>query len=535
MKYEYVDLKDSSAQYEDYEKGRPVEARYIPAKIEADKGNPFVEALPLPRTEEEVLCDYNTILPSYSYDKTTSMSKLNKMLSVGLLKSIRFPLPFHNQLEFSFYNALLTSYRARKPLFSDNNSIPYYYENQKCESKGVLLGDAAEATNAGFSLVGYSGCGKSSAIKILVSHYPQVIIHHFGIYGTFPQITYLVVNCIPNSNFGALYESIGDAIDKAMGNIEPVYALEINKARNLGAKAEKVRALVERFAVGIIIFDEIQLINFEHTKENTFDSLLTLANRTKTAIAVVGTEDAKEKMFGELRTARRLGTVINGNNYCKSRKFFDILAGDLFRYQWFDQPISYTKEIGDTLFDLTKGIIDQLISIYSAVQIEYLHSTKKPVVDGEYFRKVARKYYSGIQDVLANLENTENVSKLNEIRLIGAQMQNTVIDEERQKAQAEKIIEAQQERAQNNIDLYNITNRIKGLFDDFSDEQIQEAYKKVIAKKTSQGKSEKEIARLVIEKLQSTPKKKPVKGSKIAKMDTGEMRSYLGLDKKEEQ
>ena len=155
----------------------------------------------------EVL-DYNTILPSYSYDKTSSMSKLDKMLSVGLLKSIRFPLPFHNQLEFSFYNALLTSYRARKPLFSDNNSIPYYYENQKCESKGVLLGDAAESTNAGFSLVGYSGCGKSSAIKILVSHYPQVIIHHFGEYGAFPQITYLVVNCIPNSNFGALYESI---------------------------------------------------------------------------------------------------------------------------------------------------------------------------------------------------------------------------------------------------------------------------------------------------------------------------------------
>lgn len=59
MKYEYVDLKGSSTQYEDYEKGRPVEARYIPAKIEADKGNPFVEALSLPRTEEEVLCDYN--------------------------------------------------------------------------------------------------------------------------------------------------------------------------------------------------------------------------------------------------------------------------------------------------------------------------------------------------------------------------------------------------------------------------------------------------------------------------------------------
>ncbi len=531
MELKYLQMNELSTQYDDYEKGYPVRARYIHARLDSDRGNPFIEALPLPRTDKEIEIDYYTEIPSYSHDKIKSMSKLDKMIAVGSLKSLRFPLPFHKQLEFEFYNALLTSYRARKPIFSDTNSISYYYENTVAESNGILVGDSAASTNAGFSLIGYSGCGKSSAIEILTSHYPQVIMHDFGDYGSFPQITYLVVNCIPNSNFSALYEGVGDAIDKALGNIEPVYSLEISKSRNLGARAEKVKTLIERFGVGIIIFDEIQLINFEHTKENTFDSLLSLANRTKTAIAVVGTEDAKEKMFSELRTARRLGAVINGNNYCEKRSFFDYLAKNLFRYQWFKEPINYTPEIGDTLYDLTKGIIDQLISIYSAVQLEYLRSNKVPEVNSDFFRKVAKKYYAGIQEVLANLESTENVAKLNEIRLKGAARMEMLVDEERQNTEAENIIGNSDNKAKRTIELSNILSMIKGIYD-FSDEQIQDAYKKVIARKSSADKSEKEITRLVIEKLNEIPKKKRVKGDKVL-VDTNDYRSFLGLDKKD--
>ena len=95
--------------------------------------------------------------------------------------------------------------------------------------------------------------------------------------------------------------------------IEKSHHAEIMKIRTLGAKAERIREYVEKFAIGIIIFDEIQLLDFSHTRENSFDSLLTLSNRTKVATAVVGTEDAKAKMFKTLRTARRVGNVINGN------------------------------------------------------------------------------------------------------------------------------------------------------------------------------------------------------------------------------
>ena len=126
-----------------------------------------------------------------------------------------------------------------------------------------LIGDSENAANVGFSLIGYSGSGKSSALNILLSHYPQVIKHHSKNIPQFIQIVYLVVNCVPNSNFRALYAGIGNAIDRALGNITPYYETEINKQHSLGSKLNKVRELVELFSIGIIIFDEIQLINFD--------------------------------------------------------------------------------------------------------------------------------------------------------------------------------------------------------------------------------------------------------------------------------
>ncbi len=531
----YEDISELGSQYDDieFEPGKPVDAKYIKPLVESDEGNIFIEALPPLRNDLEIEAAYRVTIPSYSLDKVKDLSKLEKVLAVEQLKSIRYQLPFHERLEFEFYKALIQSYRAKKPLFSNNMYVTLQILNETVCNSGILVGDSACATNAGFALIGFSGCGKSSSIYILVSRYPQVIIHKMGNGCYFPQIVYLVVNCIANSNFSALYEGIGDAIDKALGNIEPVYAKEISKARNLGSKAEKVRELIEKFAIGAIIFDEIQLIDFEHTQENTFDSLLTLANKTKTAIIVVGTEDAKDKMFSELRTTRRLGVIINGNAYCNNKKFFDILADQLFAYQWFDEPVECTQEIKDTLYELTKGIIDQLVSLYSAVQIEYLTSKKqkKPTINGDYFRKISQKYYPGIQNVLANLENVENVQKLNDIRTNAEKMLQDAIndDEEEQDKQADKIIQSASRNADIDSCFINVVAVIRAIYKDYSDDQIRTAFNKVITRKDATNMDDGDIARAVLERLQKLPSKPRKTGKVDETIDTEHMVSFLGI------
>ena len=517
--YTYSDRAEGETQYDvaGYSNEKIVPAHYIPALVPMDKGNPFIEALPLPRTDEEIKMDYTKTLVSYNYDSVKDMSKLEKMLNVGTLRNIRFPLTFHKSLEFSFYNALLTSYRARTLMENTEDEEP------------ILCGDSGDSTNAGFSLIGYSGCGKSSALNILLSRYPQVIMHQTERGDIVPQVVYLVVNCIPNSNFSALYEGIGDALDKAFHNTRPLYADRIRRTGGLGKKMEIVKNYIEKFGIGMIIFDEIQLIDFSSTKENSFESLMILANRTKVAVAVVGTEDARDKMFDELRTARRIGTMINGNAYCEQKEFFDFLTRQLFQYQWFDKPVALTNDIVDALYKVSKGIVDQLIGVYSCMHYDYLDRKKKPVINADYVYKIANKFYPGIQDILANMESLENTDKIRQIRSQAETTIQETIDKVSQEEASKTILTSQKIITNNQIQLRSVAATIRMLYDNFTDSQIETAFNKLMSRKSSTTKSEKEICRDIIEYLQKTPKRK-VSDAAIIKPDLMHMPDTLGME-----
>lgn len=353
-------------------------------------------------------------------------------------------------------------------------------------------------------------------------------MHHRDEIDRFPQIVYLVVNCVANSNFAALYEGIGDAIDKALGNIVPVYAQEIAKTKSLGQKAEKVKLYIERFGVGIIVFDEIQLIDFSHTKENSFESLMTLSNRTKVAIAVVGTEDAKDKMFKELRTSRRVGRMIKGSTYCESKNYFAFLCESLFRYQWFDEPVQLTKDIVDALYDVTKGIVDQLIGIYTCMHYEYFRRKKKVSITPEFIRGVANKYYPNMQKVLEHMNVDEQEGALAKIKMNAELTLAEMLDKEKQEQAEKKILDNVNIHSKTQIQLSNVVSNISGLYD-FTDEQIQNAFNKVMSRKSNEGKSEREISRLTLDILTKAAPKARTPSKKSKEMSVSQMKDFLGL------
>lgn len=529
MNKNYVQVIDGESQYShiDLEENNIVNAIYVEQENDIDKGNHYIEALPYPREKKALLRASMNELPSYSFEKAKEKTDAQKIREISLLREVRFPMPFNDSLERYFYEALVTSYRARRQMVSSNTKINLTINNGIDETNCVLNGKACESTNAGFSLIGYSGCGKSSAISCAVKHYPQVIMHYNEDGSHFPQIVYLVVNCAPNSNFFSLYQGIGDAIDKALNNIKPVYASEIQKLTSLGKKAEKIKELIEAFGIGIIIFDEIQLIDFKKTKENTFESLLVLANRTKVAMAVVGTEDARDKMFKELRTSRRLGKMICADAYCEDINYFAYLVKRLFEYQWFDNVVTVTKEMVEALYDVTKGIVDQLISIYSCMHYEYLKKTKRPDINADFIYKVAKKYYPGIQDVLAKLESTNVTRELSDIRNSANEKIEELLDIARQKEEMEMLM-SDTSLQKESILLSNVVANIKNIYDEFSDKQIEKVFNRIISKKANESKTEKEITKMAIEMLLKEPRKKTTK-SKVVKPDITHMKDFLNI------
>ena len=488
-------------QYDDLSLGvsTAVDARYTQSKLLASRGNPFIEALPFPRSQEEVYTAYLKPIP-YDRTATETMSPEEIEMNLDVLKELRFPLPFHHELEVTFYNILSASYRSRISKFNLTPTARISTNGQTSESYHQLLGNPASAANTGLALLGYSGCGKSSSLEILLSHYPQVIYHHDDHGGRYPQIVYLAVNCIPNSNFSALYSRIGEAIDRALNLDEPIYQKMVESKRSLGEKSSCIRKLIEIFSIGAIILDEIQLIDFNTTKENSFESLLLLTNETKVAFVVVGTEDAYSKMFKEPRTARRIGEIINGNAYCENHAYFSRMLKMLFRYQWFQKCVPPTSEIAEALYELSHGIIYFLIKSYIELHRAYYRETPPPEINAVFIRTRVqprmKQLYCLLQDTIPhNPMHADADPALH-------------VDEQHQEAFAQSYLDQCREADALRQNVYSNVASILGSTIEFK--KVDAAYSRVIAN-PKQKLTERDLTGAVIKLLSRSKSNAPKK------------------------
>lgn len=530
MDINYSYISDEEEQYDatTFAEGVPVKARYRRASNEFDRGNPYIEALPEPREGRDTLRAYTVSVRGIADSIGAKRSDI--LSQVTLLRQLRFPLPFHQRLEDECYTSIINSYRDRHVIEDKNVDLNVGRINDEMTTHQVLVGDVAAATDAGFHMIGYSGCGKSSALKILFANYPQYIVHERDDDTRFPQITYLVVTCQANSNFKALYESIGRAIDRAIGNITPVYEVEIRKASGLAGKADLVRRYIEQFAIGIIIFDEIQLIDFDSTKENSFEGLMTLANQTKVAIAVVGTEDAYDRMFTKLRSARRLGSKIEASAYCGDKDYFRVLTANLFKYQWFDEKITVTNELVDALYSYSAGIVDQLIGIYMYMTLDYLTARNKPEIDAKYVEKTVMKHYPGMQAVLADMTNPINDAKRVEIVKKANTEMERMIDSAKQEQFKNEILSGLVDVEQEQTAIDKVVQTISLVTDAYNRKSIEKEAQSILKTKAGQNMTQQDLTRKVMERLKSKTSDRRPNGKRPKKtMDEAhiEMKNFL--------
>lgn len=219
------------------------------------------------------------------------------------------------------------------------------------------------------------------------------------------------MQCTANSNFSKLYENIGEAIDKALNNFNPIYKALFQRGR-LGEKYNLLKELVMKFNIGCIILDEIELMDVKSNKESSLQALLTLTNETGVAISVIGTMDAYKNLFFNARTARRMGVSVIASRYCMDRNRFGMIAEILTSYQWGNTPVAYNKEMIDALFEASHGVISDLVEIYKLIQKDRVRlipsiddtaaerkkkESKTIHITPEYIRKKASDYYEILQ------------------------------------------------------------------------------------------------------------------------------------------
>ncbi|WP_300278052.1 AAA family ATPase [uncultured Subdoligranulum sp.] len=488
--------------------GSVADAIYRKAKATMDTGNPYIEALPYPITErKELVRHYEKGLNRYS-PEDRKLPRSERRFLVSQLRAVRVALPFEQDLETEFYRTLCESYRLRK-------TRDIYIDGVK---RKELCGDVSEAANTGFNMLGFSGCGKSSAIKLLISRYPQVIRHYFG-EEVFSQIVYLVVSCQPNSNFAALYSSIGKAIDFALQT--DVYQKQIDKIKTLAGKMNKIIELIRIFGIGTIILDEIQLIDFSSTKEASFEALMVITNETKMAFCVVGTTEAYVKMFKHQRTARRVGMEIRASVYCENRNYFNYVMSRFFAYQWFDERIELTNELCDAFYEESKGIVDQAVSLYIAVQDEYLKSQRNSI-DGKFVADVSKKRYPNLKRLLKRIGEPGVQEMIEQIMRKSKEEDELELNKNKQEALMQAIVQNAKETDITSLvrrTIASIQTVVGSLYDE---EAIESACKKIASDTNLQDINENDFIKDVFSFLQT--------GKKKSKSTSKKKRTYSHVD-----
>lgn len=496
--YSNVEKDQNQYTYEECTRVGPVDAKYVKSSNRDFNNNPFIEALPRPRDGNNLLNAYTVPIPSLDADNLSKMSVNEQKATIVSLKNLRLPLSFQKQLEFINYDVIVSSYMLRKSYVWDTNAIGESTDKKLIKMKGKI----EDSAPSGFALLGYSGCGKSSSLKQLFDNIPQVIMHHPDPGTSIPQITYLVVSCMPNSNFSTLYRQIGEAVDNALGNPEPIYEVMINKkCKSLADKQLKVCQLIEMFSIGTIVMDEIQLIDFNTNRENSYEGLLGIVNKTKVALSVVGTDEAYKKLFTMLRNARRAGDFIDASAYTTDKDYFNMLVNMLLTWQWLDTPIQWSKELSDTLYECSGGIINMLIWLYKWIMLEYIDSKSKgkiETIDKKFIVRVNNKHFKQLKGAI-DIVNQARTEELEDERIL------TIAEEEKNKYQmpesniSNMVYESKM--------MTKVIDLVREIYVEFDSDSIGRATRMVLEEDVNHRLKPHEVAKQVIAILNEEPVK----------------------------
>ena len=478
----------------------PIDAVYTKPILDVDDDNIFIKALSEKLTKQEI--------SEYYYEKFPIKPSLDEEPfvqeeEIHLLEGMRLPLKPVYMLESVFRNILTTSYRKRLcSLINSGKEVVINDENlTQSQSINVMtIGDG----HTGAALLGIGGCGKTCAVNKLLARYPQTLVHH-NRKNTIIQIVWLYVQPSSNSDLSTFMDSIGDAIDCALGNQNSIYGRYIRDQKKLGAKADKVAELFRLFNVGVLIIDEIQRFNTFKNKSDSYETIMTMTNKSKVGLLVVGTEEAYGRFFTRYYIARRMGTPIKASSYCVDYDYFRQIAGLVMSIQWFREYQPLTDEIFDAMYNETSGIIERIITVWENVQLDYIN-----------LPETAKATFKLTPEYIRSCSTQSNP-------LLGLYAKQTLKDDilsgsevgECSDAKAEKALIATSmddfHKSSNPLLAQGVFSRVKANLleagENFPDELILDNTNRVIKLKANKDKQEDELVEMTIKRVRKNKKR----------------------------
>ncbi|MFA9458819.1 ATP-binding protein [Halalkalibacter sp. AB-rgal2] len=362
------------------------------------QGNPLIEALPPILSPEEA---YEAMSTEFDYQEGERLLPSHyRYHSISRIARFFQPVMQHIDLEQRFSRLLRQGYVSRNP-----NSPEF--KNQLSSAHHTLQGrpntNHMWSTASSFTLMGFSGIGKTTAIGRVLEQYPKLIIHKHPLNIT--QVVWLKLNCPHDGSLKSLCMDFFLKLDELLGT---------NYYERFGSRRNSISSMVTRMGqiarihcVGALIIDEIQhlLTTRDNNSEKMMNFLVTLVNEIGVPVMMIGTMRAKSILQKDFRQARR-GSGQGDMVWQQMKKDddWDLLIESMWRYQWIQNETPLTDELNQVLYEESQGIVDIAVKLFALSQGRAIETGVEKITPA-LIKKVAIDDLKLVQPMLKALKN----------------------------------------------------------------------------------------------------------------------------------
>lgn len=400
-------------------RGQAEQATYRDPLIPHYRGNPLIEALP-PILNVDGSISFLAYDPGYDEQHRTYPVELRLHLIQNIVHFFE-PLPIHLDLEQRFSRMIRVGYQARNPIKPDFWSQTQ--ERVQALRQNARLEQRLRSTAVGFSILGISGVGKTTAVESILSLYPQVIFHnHYRDRDfTWVQVVWLKLECPFDGSTKGLCLNFFQAIDSLLGT--NYYQ---NYTRRGQATTDEMIPQMAQVAsihsIGVLVIDELQHLSQAKSggSEKMLNFFVQLVNTIGMPVVLVGTYKAISLLTGEFRQARR-GTGQGDLVWDRmdEDEVWDIFVEALWRYQYVRHFRPLTPQLSHVLYDVSQGITDFAVKAYLLGQIRAITSGEEMITES-IIRSVATDSFRLANPVLSALRrgDTEALYQVDDVHPI---------------------------------------------------------------------------------------------------------------------
>ena len=394
-------------------------AVYQASTIPAYQGNPLIEALPPLNSFIDDSSALKGNLQCTSED--IHQSGVDRAHSIcRVIDDFFQPLSQHIQLHERISLMIRGGYVGRNPETGDwARHIQNGYERVLSGNLKAIKFTEVNSTAQSMTLIGCSGNGKTTAMKQLLSLYPQVIYHPNT---NLEQIVYLKIDCSHDGSLKELCLNFFRAIDKALGtsNYEKQYSM--SKRPSIETLLAAMAQVANAHALGVLIIDEIQHHSRSRSggSEKMLNFFVTLVNTIGLPVILVGTPRARKIFEADMRSARRgsgLGAIFW--DPMEDGREWNALTDKLWSLQWLqkrDEVLS--DEIRALWYDLSQGVLDIVVKLFVLCQLRAI-TTKVERITPKLMQQVYDDELIPVHPMLAALRSNdpEEIIEFSDLKL----------------------------------------------------------------------------------------------------------------------